>query len=142
MEKATGRLVGTVDRPSAHILVHTGAVYLHQGELYLVTALDLDEGAALVEPGDPGYTTSARNITGIDVITELRRADVRTDQSYGGRGLKGAMKAADRSGAPYVVVIGDRDLESGVAQLKNMASGDQVAVPLDDLVSTIKEKLS
>ena len=74
VEKATGRLVGTVDQPSAHIIVHTGAVYLHQGELYLVTALNLAEGVALVEPGDPGYTTSARDITGIDVVSELRRA--------------------------------------------------------------------
>jgi DEAD/DEAH box helicase domain-containing protein len=75
VEKATGRLVGTVDEPSAHIMVHTGAVYPHQGELYLVTELNLAEGVALVEPGDPGYATSARNITGIDVIAELRRAD-------------------------------------------------------------------
>jgi DEAD/DEAH box helicase domain-containing protein len=74
VEQATGRLVGTVDQPSAHIFVHTGAVYLHQGELYLVTALNLDEGVALVEPGDPGYTTSAREVTGIDVVSELRRA--------------------------------------------------------------------
>jgi len=74
VEQATGRLVGTVDQPSAHVLVHTGAVYLHQGELYLVTALNLDEGVALVQPGDPGYTTSAREITGIDVVSELRRA--------------------------------------------------------------------
>jgi DEAD/DEAH box helicase domain-containing protein len=56
-------------------MVHTGAVYPHQGELYLVAQLDLARGVALVEHGDPGYATSARNITGIDVITELRRAD-------------------------------------------------------------------
>ena len=74
VENGTGRLVGTVDRPSAHIFVHTGAVYLHQGELYLVTALNLAEGVALVEPGDPGYVTSAREVTGIDVVSELRRA--------------------------------------------------------------------
>jgi DEAD/DEAH box helicase domain-containing protein len=73
VEKGTGRLVGTVDQPSAHIFVHTGAVYLHQGELYLVTALDLAEGVALVEPGDPGYLTSAREVTGIDVVSELRQ---------------------------------------------------------------------
>jgi DEAD/DEAH box helicase domain-containing protein len=73
VEKATGRLVGTVDQPSAHIFVHTGAVYLHQGELYLVTALNLAEGVALVEPGDPGYLTSAREVTGIDVVSELRQ---------------------------------------------------------------------
>jgi DEAD/DEAH box helicase domain-containing protein len=75
VEGSTGRLVGTVDEPSAHIMVHTGAVYPHQGELYLVTQLDLACGVALVEHGDPGYATSARNITGIDVITELQRAD-------------------------------------------------------------------
>jgi DEAD/DEAH box helicase domain-containing protein len=74
VEGSTGRLVGTVDEPSAHILVHTGAVYPHQGELYLVTELDLAQRVALVEPGDPGYATSARNITGIGVISELHRA--------------------------------------------------------------------
>ena len=73
VEKGTGRLVGTVDQPSAHIFVHTGAVYLHQGELYLVTALNLAEGVALVEPGDPGYLTSAREVTGIDVVSELQQ---------------------------------------------------------------------
>jgi DEAD/DEAH box helicase domain-containing protein len=73
VEAATGRLVGTVDEPSAHIMVHTGAVYAHQGELYLVTQLDLRQGVALVEHTDPGYATSARNITGIDVTAELRR---------------------------------------------------------------------
>ena len=74
VEGSTGRLVGTVDEPSAHMMVHTGAVYPHQGELYLVTELDLARRVALVEPGDPGYATSARNITGIGVISELCRA--------------------------------------------------------------------
>jgi DEAD/DEAH box helicase domain-containing protein len=74
VEKVTGRLVGTVDRPSAHVHVHTGAVYTHQGEMYLVSELDLAAGVALVGPGDPGYTTSARELTGIDVVAELRRA--------------------------------------------------------------------
>jgi DEAD/DEAH box helicase domain-containing protein len=73
VEASTGRLVGTVDEPSAHVLAHTGAVYPHQGEMYLVTKLDLTDCVALVEPGDPGYATSARQLTGIEVRTELRR---------------------------------------------------------------------
>src|SRR6201996_611178 len=73
VEEATGRLVGTMDEPSAHRYVHDGAVYLHQGESYLVSRLDLADGVALVEPGDPGYTTQARDITDIDVIAERRR---------------------------------------------------------------------
>jgi DEAD/DEAH box helicase domain-containing protein len=75
VESGTGRLVGTVDEPSAHGLVHTGAVYPHQGEMYLVERLDLAEGVALVRAHDPGYTTSARNVTGIDVAGALRRAE-------------------------------------------------------------------
>ena len=43
----------------------------------------------------------------------LRRAGVRVDLAYGGRGLKGAMKAADRSGARYTLVLGERDLAEG-----------------------------
>ncbi len=73
VELPTGRLVGTVDEPSAHFLTHSGAVYSHQGETYLVTKLDLEERIALVELCDPGYTTTAREITSIEVTTELQR---------------------------------------------------------------------
>ena len=73
VEEATGRLVGTVDEPSAHLIVHEGAVYVHQGDSYLVGTLDLDDRVALVEPCDPGYTTTARDVTEVEVRGELRR---------------------------------------------------------------------
>jgi DEAD/DEAH box helicase domain-containing protein len=50
-------------------------VYAHQGEMYLVSSLDLDERIALVAQSEPGYTTMAREITGIEVAAELVRAD-------------------------------------------------------------------
>ena len=75
VELATGRLVGTVDEPSAHFLAHAGAVYPHQGETYLVSKLDLAERIALVELADPGYATVAREITSVEVASELERAD-------------------------------------------------------------------
>jgi DEAD/DEAH box helicase domain-containing protein len=75
VEEATGRLIGTMDEPSAHLLVHAGAVYSHQGDLYLVRQLDLDDGIALVEAGDPGYVTSARELTDIEIAAEHRRID-------------------------------------------------------------------
>ena len=74
VEVPTGRLVGTVDEPSSHLLVHTGAVYPHQGEMYLVDELDLAAGVALVRPADPGYSTAARQVTAIEVTRELRQA--------------------------------------------------------------------
>ena len=74
-------------------------------------------------------------------VTELRRAGVPADLAYGGKGLKGAMRAADRSGATYALIVGKRDLESGTAQLKELASGEQAPVPLAELVPTLQEKL-
>jgi DEAD/DEAH box helicase domain-containing protein len=72
VESATGRLLGTVDASSAHTQAHTGAVYLHQGETYVVEQLDLDEAVALVRADDPDYSTSARDVTEITVVETLR----------------------------------------------------------------------
>jgi DEAD/DEAH box helicase domain-containing protein len=72
VEASTGRLLGTVDEPSAHTTVHTGAVYVHQGETYMVAELDLEAGVALVEAGTPDYTTFARDVTEISVLESLR----------------------------------------------------------------------
>jgi DEAD/DEAH box helicase domain-containing protein len=72
VESSTGCLLGTVDESSAHTTVHTGAVYLHQGQTFLVTELDLEAGVALVEAGTPDYTTFARDVTEISVLESFR----------------------------------------------------------------------
>jgi DEAD/DEAH box helicase domain-containing protein len=75
VETGTGRLLGTVDHARAHSTVHTGAVYVHQGETYLVEDLDLDEGLAIVRPDAPDYTTTARDITDLRVLDETRNVE-------------------------------------------------------------------
>ncbi|MEV8568860.1 histidine--tRNA ligase [Streptomyces sp. NPDC051322] len=75
------------------------------------------------------------------VVTELRRAGIATDFAFGGRGLKGAMKSANRSGARFTIVAGERDLADGAVQLKDMESGEQSAVPLDGIVEAVRSKL-
>jgi histidyl-tRNA synthetase len=72
------------------------------------------------------------------VAGALRAAGVRVDLAYGGKGLKGMMRGADRSGARCTVVLGERDLAEDTAQLKDMASGEQRTVPLADLVDAIR----
>ena len=78
-----------------------------------------------------GATAKAWALT---TVNELRAQGVATDMVFGDRGLKGAMKAADRSGARWAVIVGDRDLEAGVAQLKDLRNGEQTAVPLSQLL--------
>ncbi|MCW2576772.1 MAG: hisS, partial [Modestobacter sp.] len=74
----------------------------------------------------------------VRLVGQLRQAGVSADTVYGDRGLKGAMKAADRSGASHAVVVGDRDLAEGVAQLKDLRTGEQSAVPLAELFEAVR----
>ncbi|MEU7204802.1 histidine--tRNA ligase [Streptomyces sp. NPDC045470] len=74
-------------------------------------------------------------------VTELRRAGVATDFAYGGKGLKNAMKSANRSGARLAVVAGERDLAEGVVQLKDLESGEQTPVALDSVVEEVRRRL-
>ncbi|WP_240780059.1 Zn-binding domain-containing protein, partial [Nonomuraea zeae] len=72
VESSTGRLLGSVDESAAHTTVHTGAIYLHQGETFLVEELDLEAGVALVAGANPDYSTFARDITDISILGTQR----------------------------------------------------------------------
>ncbi|MGW8375829.1 histidine--tRNA ligase [Streptomyces sp. ODS28] len=74
-------------------------------------------------------------------VTELRRAGVAADLAYGGKGMKNAMKSANRSGARFALLIGERDLAEGVAQLKDLESGEQDPVALDRVVAEVRSRL-
>jgi histidyl-tRNA synthetase len=71
------------------------------------------------------------------IVDALRAERLNVDMSYGDRGLKGSMKAADRSGASTALVLGDRDLAEGVVQVKDLKSGEQRSVPLEKLVEEL-----
>jgi len=76
------------------------------------------------------------------LVAGLRQAGVGADLALDGRGLKGAMKAADRSGARYALVLGERDLAADVVQVKDLSTGEQSAVPLADVVPHLQERLT
>jgi DEAD/DEAH box helicase domain-containing protein len=70
VERATGRVIGTVDAEASHHSVHAGAVYVHQGGTWEVTALDLDARVAMVEPAPDDVVTQAREVSDVRVLTE------------------------------------------------------------------------
>lgn len=64
---------------------------------------------------------------------QLRSTGHIVDMAYGDRALKGAMKAADKSGARYSAVIGEAEIASGQVELKAMESGESRSVTLTSL---------
>lgn len=75
------------------------------------------------------------------VAAGLRTAGVRVDLAYGDRGIKGAMRAADRSGARLALVAGDRDIEAGTVGIKDLNTGDQVDVPLNRVAAEVFSRI-
>lgn len=66
----------------------------------------------------------------VKLLCQLRNAGLKADLSYGDRGLKGGMKAADKSDAKFALVIGDDEIKSGAGQLKLMSSGQSISSTL------------
>ncbi len=71
VEADSGRMLGTVDAGRACSTVHEGALYLHQGNSYVVDELDLDSGLALVHAETPDWTTTPREVVDITVLSTL-----------------------------------------------------------------------
>ena len=69
----------------------------------------------------------------LTLAESLRTARLSVDIAFGDRSLKGGMKAADKSGARFSMVIGDEELSSNTALLKNMSSGEDLSVKISAL---------
>lgn len=73
-----GRSIGQIDRESAQTHVHAGAIYIHEGQSFLVEKLDWDNGQAFVTPAHVDYYTEASTNTSIDVENEEHRIESAT----------------------------------------------------------------
>jgi histidyl-tRNA synthetase len=81
----------------------------------------------------------ARNVM-LTLVTELRRAGITADMAFGERGMKGAMKAADRSGARYALLIGEREQAQRSVLIKDLENGEQVEVPAQETLTWLTER--
>ncbi|ATD70769.1 histidine--tRNA ligase [Gordonia amicalis] len=77
----------------------------------------------------------------VGVAGSLRAAGISVDLAYGDRGLKGAMKAADRSGARLALVLGENELAGRRIEIKDLGNGEQQQVSLDDVVAEVARLL-
>jgi DEAD/DEAH box helicase domain-containing protein len=104
VERSTGRVLGTVDGPAAHSSVHTGAVYVHQGQPYVVSHYDVEDSHAIVVAGDPGWSTRARSVSAFDI------GRVEQSQAWG----------------PVELCFGSVDVRSQVTSFLRMLPGGEV----------------
>jgi histidyl-tRNA synthetase len=74
----------------------------------------------------------------VDVVTRLRRGGVDADIDLMGRGPSKNLDHANALGARFVVLVGEREAEQGKVALKDMDTGEQRDVPLDELVEEIR----
>jgi histidyl-tRNA synthetase len=76
------------------------------------------------------------------VLTQaLRSRNIYTEKDYLGKSLKAQMKAADRFQVKYCVIIGDSELEKGIAVVREMATGEQQEIALSQLVEDLEGRL-
>ena len=71
------------------------------------------------------------------IAGELRNAGKSVEIAFGDRALKGAMKGADKSGARYVIVLGESEISSATVEVKEMKTGATSSVKIASLISAI-----
>lgn len=79
----------------------------------------------------------AAKVQALTIAAELRKANKIVEIAFGDRALKGAMKGADKSGATYVIVLGESEISSGTVELKEMKTGQTRSVKIDSLLQSL-----
>ena len=74
------------------------------------------------------------------LVRELRASGLGADMSYGDRPLKAQLRAADRSGAPYAAIVGEREARAGVVTMRRLADGEQTEVPREEVAAWITSR--
>jgi len=122
VEASTGRLLGTVDAASSHTQAHTGAVYLHQGAGFVIERLDLEESVALVRPEEPDFTTTAREVTDLQVVEVLRQVGFDgVALSFGTVDVTHQVVSFQRKRVGSGEVLGEEPLDLPARQLRTRA---------------------
>ncbi len=131
VERGTGRLLGTVDAEASHTQAHTGAVYLHQGESWVVDQLDLEDSVALVHAEEPDHTTSAREVTDITIVDRLRtRSFSGVDLVFGTVDVTHQVVSYLKKRAGSGEVLGEEPLDLPERQLRTRAVWYSVGLDL------------
>ena len=113
------------------------------------TLLECDAEGVFGAPANPVSVFVVDVTGGAEALTlthDLRAAGIASDRAYEGRSMKSQMKAADRSGATFAIIIGGDELASGAVTVRPLAGqvGDdrtQSTIPRTELIPMLKRVL-
>jgi histidyl-tRNA synthetase len=88
------------------------------------------------------YLGEPTKLAAIRLVEELRGAGISGLLALGDRSLKSQLKSADRAQVPYTVILGEEELQAGKAAVREMSRGQQIEVPLSELVSWLQERFT
>lgn len=98
-------------------------------------------------PAEPAATVYAAHVgedtedAALALSAQLRRQGIPTMMSFGSRGLKPQLRTADGSGAAFAVIAFENELREGALVVRDLATGDQVALPVDEIPAAVAARL-
>jgi histidyl-tRNA synthetase len=109
--------------------------------------LALEKGASekAVKPGIDLFVSTIGETAyqkAFALLDALRSAGIPADMDYEGRSLKAQMRAADKCGAKFVLIIGEDELARGEALLRDMSTKEQMGVKFEELVGKMKSEMN
>jgi len=96
---------------------------------------------AVVPTPDLFVVATTEGTEALALTQELRAEGWRVERAYDGRSMKAQMKAANKSGAPVALIVGESEATDGTVSVRPMGEGDQVVVPRPELIPQLKELL-
>jgi len=94
----------------------------------------LPEGQMELSPAPTLFVAALGNAAqqyAFRLCNRLRLRGIQAEMDYGGKSLKSQMKKADKLNSHYTLILGDREIETGQGELRNMQSSSQQSLPLD-----------
>lgn len=107
------------------------ALEAQKGEVEIENPLDV----YVISMGEEAKTVSMK------LLQELRQAGFSADRDYLNRKIKQQLKTANREQAKFVLILGEEELAQGTVQVKDMETGEQEAVSLEQVVSYLSDRL-
>ncbi len=110
----------------------------------VMDALNKQEKAIEIERSVQVFVAPIKSdlkLKAFDIAQKLRKNGIPTDVDLVGKKLKKILSYADTTGINYVVLVGARDIKEGKVTVRDMTSGEQEIIDLEDIADSLKSKL-